>query len=187
MDSRTGQPNAPTPSRPTAFTRRGLLLRTANALALPAVGTLFSSEIAVAGERTALQADQNQRPFSKDADIVVWGELAHGAAEPEGAFVAKALLLQGDWAAVKLTEAMAWGEGHEGKDVWTSNTKLCKKGGPYRMKLTLLPHPHCLAYYLLIVQLEAGDSASDKIAAMFRYQKGRGEEGVFAAAFRFPS
>ena len=109
------------------------------------MGTLFSSEIAVAGERTALQADQNQPPFSKDADIVVLGgKLAHGAAEPEGAFVAKALLLQGDWAAVKLTEAMAWGEGHEGKDVWTSNTKLCKKGGPYRLKSTLLPTPIAL-------------------------------------------
>lgn len=164
-----------------AVSRRTIILNAAGALALSS-GSTWSVR-----QAHGAQIDAPNRPTSKDADIVVWDEGQNGAGIPGPQYesVPHKLVLRGDWSGIKLVDGIAWGEGHEGKDVWKTGRATPHM---YRLSFTgLQPIDIWGSCWYFTASLELGDSKSDHISAMFRYTRNRGGDGVFAAAFPFPT
>ena len=132
-------------------------------------------------------AHAGEKPTSEDAEIVIWGEGPNGdqSRSKKTLYCSKTLCLNGDWRDTILLAGTAWGDGHGGNDVWTSEPKSIN-GKAHKLEFTgILPHAQWQGQYYFTVKLEIANSRSDKIAAMFRYRHHRGADGVIAAAFKF--
>jgi len=170
-------PSGVDPSQP--ISRRSLLTGLSAIAISPAITLLhsqraFSEESASEGAPTAA------------GEATAWAQ----SADPDSGkilFVSKTIRMKGDWKDTQLLSGIAWGDGHEGSDIWTSNPNLVV-GNSYKLRFTgILPHPVGKHEWYFTIMLEIADATSDRIGAMFRYIQGQGHHGVFTASFCFPA
>jgi hypothetical protein len=167
------------------ISRRNLILGATNALAVGSGGFLFAMSTAFAAG-PAGGGNQDDRPFSKDAKIIMWGESPDGT-QPNGqsaTIAVKRLCLEGDWCDTEISVAVAWGE-RDTHEVWTSNPNLVP--GKYALRFSPIQRDlNWPGRFYVDLSFDLADSKSRQIAAMFRYVRNHRYDGVFVAAFPFP-
>ena len=166
------------------ISRRSALVRTLSACAAGSAAAILPHGLSFAEELPVGNANVPQ----PNANIVNAQVAPAGAqpANPQGEFVSHSIYLHGDWRDVKVISGVAFGNGHGGTDIWSSDPNLLLKKY-YQLEFTgILPIPEWLHHYYLTVKLEVSDSRSDKVGVVFRYVRRRAMDGVFPATFTFP-
>jgi hypothetical protein len=105
------------------------------------------------------------------------------AAGPKG-YASTRLVLHGDWHRARITGTIAFGDGHEGTDIWSDLQVAVPPVAVLAARYSNILYDDRQGFYYFVYELEVGQTSSTEIAAIFRYHKDH-DEGVFAAAFQW--